>query len=75
MQIHLGCVSSIHLLGLFATVIRLLPDLISAWTPSSESAKRPLYGRAGHGRILDADTVTTATADVNIKSEETNVRR
>lgn len=67
-----GCFSSIHLLGRFATVT-WLPD---TGPPSiSLSANRFLFGRAGQGRMLDADTVKTVAKKVNPKSDETNVRR
>jgi len=71
-----GCTSSIHRLGgLFATVTRraLLPSLLPSL---SLSAYRPLAGRTGHGRMLDAETetVTTAAMKVKPKSEETNWR-
>lgn len=69
--IYLWCVSSIHLLGRFATVT---PPVVNV-TSGSLSAKRPLSGRAGQGRIFDADTVTTVAKNVKPKSEETNVRR
>lgn len=42
---------------------------------SSLSAKRFLLCRAGHGRILDVDTVKTVAKKVKPKSEETKAGR
>jgi len=68
-----GCTSSIHLLGgLFTTVTRARVSPSAIPRSSSLSAYRPLVGRAGHGRMLDAETVTTAARKVKPKSEETN---
>lgn len=67
-----GWFSSIHLLGRFAIVTRGPTPT----TPSrSSSANRFLLGRAGHGKMLDADTVKTVARKVMPKSDETNARR
>lgn len=67
-----GIVSWIHRLGLFVTVT----GLPSTNFPSlSLSAYRVLLGRAGHGSILEADTVKTVAKNVIPNSEDTKVRR
>lgn len=68
----LGCVSSIHLLGLFSTTVTMRrPFSPSRFSPS---AKRP-RSCAGHGRTFEADTVITEAMNVSPKRAETNVRR
>lgn len=42
---------------------------------SSSSAKRSLFGRTGHGSMVDAETVNTDAKNVKPKRDETNVRR
>jgi len=69
-----GWFSSIHLRGRFATVTRRPAPTRDSFS-SSLSANRFLLGRAGQGKMLDADTVKTVAKNVKPKREETKVRR
>jgi hypothetical protein len=63
--------SSIHLLGLLTTSTFGVLWSLSA----SESAQRDLSLLAGHGSIVDANTVTTDAKNVTPKRDVTNERR
>ena len=72
-----GLVSSIHLLGFFSTTVTPLRPLacMPAWASGEPSRYRPRVGWAGHGRIADAETVTTDARKVRPKREVRNFRR
>ena len=72
-----GLVSSIHLLGFFSTTVTPLRPLacMLAWASGEPSRYRPRVGWAGHGRIADAETVTTDARNVRPKRDEMKVRR
>ena len=72
-----GLVSSIHLLGFFSTTVTPLRPLacMLAWASGEPSRYRPRVGWAGHGRIADAETVTTDARKVRPKREVRNFRR
>lgn len=66
-----GCFSSIHLFGRFMTFIE--PSDVT--DSSLLSMNRSFEARAGHGKMLDAETVTTEARKVRPKSEDTKARR
>jgi len=75
-SLNYGALSSIHLLGDFfvTTTLSKASSPCSAGRTGSVRLRRSLL-RAGQGRTVDAETVTTAPKKVSAKREETNERR
>jgi len=69
-----GAVSSIHFL-LDLLTAGTVPELPLTSSPPSSSLGLVPFGRAGHGRMEDADTVNTAPTAVRKKRDERADRR